>query len=177
MRFLDESKVLFCKLDENAMIPTRENGNIGYDVYCLFNEDYIVIEPYKLAKLHTGIASVMCDRYAMILHERSSVGSKNIALRAGVIDSSYNGEWRVVLTNLNDIPVIIAKSYVTDFELKEKGYKKFIRLSYEHAIVQAILQEDFKVKVEEISKDELIKYETKRGNKGFGSTNKDNGRK
>ena len=40
MEFKDESKVLFCKLHPDAIIPSKRVEDSGYDVYALFDEDY-----------------------------------------------------------------------------------------------------------------------------------------
>lgn len=173
MEFKDESKVLFYKLDENAVIPTKRISDAGYDVYACFNDDYVVLEPMKVVKIKTKIASVMSDRYAFILKERSSVGSKNIKIDAGVVDSSYRGEWNVVLTNLNDFPVVIAKAYVpNEILIEDLKTRNFLRLSYENAITQALLVEVPKVDIVEVDEKEFNKYTSERGSKGFGSTDK-----
>lgn len=173
MKFLDENKVLFFKLDENAVVPSKRITDAGYDVYSCFDEDYVVLEPMKVVKIPTKIASVMADRYAFILKERSSVGSKNIKIDAGVIDSSYRGEWNVVLTNLNDFPVVIAKAFVPNERLiEELKTRNFLRLSYENAITQALLVEVPRVEIIEVDEKEFNKYTSERGAKGFGSTDK-----
>ena len=127
----------------------------------------------KVVKIKTKIASVMSDRYAFILKERSSVGSKNIKVNCGVVDSNYRGEWNVVLTNLNDFPVVIAKAFVPNERLiEELKTRNFLRLSYENAIAQALLVEVPKVDIVEVDEKEFNKYTSERGSKGFGSTNK-----
>lgn len=37
--------------------------------------------------------------YALFIHERSGVGAKGIGRRAGLVDSDYQGEIKVLLTN------------------------------------------------------------------------------
>ena len=65
MEFKDESKVLFCKLHPDAIIPSKRVEDSGYDIYALFDEDYVVIKPHETKILHTGLASVFSDRYGM----------------------------------------------------------------------------------------------------------------
>lgn len=169
----DESQILFCRLHEDAIIPNKRTEDACYDFFACFDEDFISIKPLEMKMIPTQIASVMSPRYAMILHERSSLGAKNISLRAGVVDSGYRAGYNVLLTNLNDVPFIIAKDYVLDEEIKMKlGPHKFIRYSYCKAIAQGLLVEVPKVEVREISKEELETYSSERGKNGFGSTNK-----
>ena len=169
----DESQILFCRLHEDAIIPSKTKDNAGYDVYACFDEDYIVVQPNQCVKIKTGIASVMADRYCMILKERSSVGSLNTSLVASVIDSSYRGEWLIAISNHNDIPFVIAKSFVLNEQIKEETrHKTFVRYPYEKALTQGLLVEVPKVEVREISKQELEQYKTNRGAGGFGSSGK-----
>lgn len=173
MIYNDESKVLFFKLNPDAVIPSKRVIDAGYDVYSCFADDYMVVYPNTCEKIKTGIASVMSDRYCMILKERSSVGSKNTSLVASVIDSGYRGEWLVAISNHNDIPFVITKAYVSDEKIKtELGIKEFIRYPYEKAITQGLLVEVPKVEIKEISKDEFELYTTERGVGGFGSSKK-----
>lgn len=173
MEFKDESKVLFCKLRQDAVIPSKRVEDSGYDIYVLFDEDYIVIKPHETKILHTGLASVFSDRYGMFLHERGSTGTKGIGQRCGVIDSGYRDEWMIPITNLNEIPLIVAKAHVTKEQIKRlTGYYEFIMYPYTKAICQAVLQYIPDVEVDEINIEQLKSYKSERGNGKLGSSGK-----
>lgn len=169
---MKENKVLFTKLKENAIIPTRESSNAGWDIYICPNSDEDVwnIEPHETKLIPTGIASIIPEGYYMQVQERSSTGSKGIKYSAGVIDSNYRGEWKLAIYNSTNKPIII---------VHEKNIEKYqsddnIVYPFNKAIFQAILHETYPAIVsEEISLDEFKKYKTDRGDKGFGEfTNK-----
>ena len=93
----------------------------------------------------TGIAVEFPPIYVALLWDRSGLGSKSIHRLAGVIDSTYRGEWKVILTNLS------SKTY-----LVKKGDK----------IIQCILQKYEDPEITEVSS----LSETTRASEGFGSS-------
>ena len=104
-----------------------------------------------MCKFDTGLRAVIQPGYAVIFKDRSSLGSKGIRVGAGVIDSSYRGNWIVALINENDRPMVLPKG---------------------KAIAQFIVVEDLDSEVQEIS-DELFNiHTTERGTGGFGSSGK-----
>ena len=102
-----ENKLFFAKVKPNAIIPTKENEDLGYDIYACTEEEYIIIPPHKTILIPTGIASSCDPNYGIILKDRGSNGSKGIHVYAGVIDSGYRDEWFVAWHNSNDIPVAL----------------------------------------------------------------------
>ena len=170
------NNIKFAKVRENAIIPTREEYNAGLDVYCCFDEGYIIIEPNQTRLISTGIASAIPIDYYIQIQERGSSGSKGIKYSAGVIDSSYRGEWFLATTNTNKRPILIIKKEVLDDmccvarEIIEKGY---IIYPYEKALFQAIIHNVCnEISQEEISFDELSKIPSERGDGKLGSSGK-----
>ena len=90
-----EVEVKFAKVKEGAIVPSKRDEDMGFDIYACFDEDYIKIDPHETKLIPTGIASACDPEYGFLLKERGSTGSKGIALRAGVIDSGYRNEWFV----------------------------------------------------------------------------------
>jgi len=131
------------KLDKNATLPTKENASdAGIDIYT--NES----KTLKAGEVHmfsTGISVEFSRGYVALLWDRSGLGSKGIHRLAGVIDSGYRGEWKVVLVNLTKKPFKI-----------QKGDK----------IIQCVLQKFEAVKITEVKQQ----AKSKRGKKGFGSS-------
>ena len=169
---MELNKLYFAKIRKDAITPSKEDENAGYDIYPNFEEDYIFIPPGKTMKIPTGIACAFSKDYVFILKERSSTGILGIGQRSGVIDSGYRGEILVPITNHTDMYICIAKTHVLK-ELNTLSIKlPLIILDYKKAICQGILTIVPKVETEEISYEELLKFKSKRGVGREGSTNK-----
>ena len=163
---LINTKIQFAKMREDAIIPSKTIGNVGYDIYACFPENQMKIESHETKLIPTGIASIIPDGYAMILKDRGSTGSKGLSTACGVIDSNFRGEWFVAIHNENDFPVYIIKDNV------EAPEGKCICYPYKKAITQAILIEDITATVEEIDKSVLEANVTDRGTGALGSSGK-----
>lgn len=131
------------KLSPDATLPSKDNpADAGIDFYT--NESY-TLQPGERHMFSTGISAEFPEGYVALFWDRSGLGSKGIHRLAGVIDSGYRGEWKVILINTTDEP----------YEIK-KGDK----------IIQCILQKFEPAKIEEV--EELS--DATRGDKGFGSS-------
>ena len=188
--------IKFAKVKENAIIPTKTDENMGYDIYACFDEDYIEIRPQETKLIPTGIASCCSDDYGFIIKERGSTGSQGIAVRCGVIDSGFRGEWFIALTNTTIETIRITKKvnkvqqgvaysgkeekyYLgtnknVDFVQNDPFvYGETLKLyPYNKAIAQAILVPVPKVEVEEVTYDELKAIKSERMNGQLGSSGK-----
>ena len=93
------------KLSPNATLPTKNNASdAGIDIYT--NESH-TLRPGEVYMFPTGIAVEFPKGYVALMWDRSGLGSKGIHRLAGVIDSGYRGEWKVVLVNLTKKPYVI----------------------------------------------------------------------
>lgn len=135
---------MYCtKLSKTAVVPERKTeGAAGYDLYA--SEDTIIPSQHR-ALVSTGIAIKLPQNSVGIIKSRSSMACKEIDACAGVIDSDYRGEVKVLLHNT---------SY-EDYEVKTGA-----RVA--QLLVMPILTLPF-VLVDDLEK-------TKRGKSGFGST-------
>ena len=171
----EDNKIYFAKVKEGAKIPERDIWNAGIDIYPCFDEDYMIIPPHSTRLVPTGIASAIPVDYYIQIHERGSTGSKGIKYSAGVIDSSYRGEWFLATTNTNDKAVIISK---IDMESLPESVKKLIEEAYivypyTKALFQGIVHSVHNdLEREEISYDELMKIPSQRGEGKLGSSGK-----
>jgi len=132
------------KLHPDAILPTR--GSLlaaGLDLYCL--ED-VVLPARSTTLVRTGLAVAFSSDYYLRIAPRSGVSVRTgLIVNAGVIDSDYRGEIKIVFNNVFDQDVTFSK-----------GDK----------VAQVILEQIAMVYVEEVSELE----ETDRGDGGFGST-------
>lgn len=88
---------------------------------------------------------------------------KGMSIRAGVIDSGFRGEIKILITNLNDTPIAITKNGVKAEDICGNFLPMPITHEYEKAIAQLVLLPVPKVKLKEITYEELIKKESIRG--------------
>lgn len=183
--------IKFAKVRPDAIIPSKNVEDAGFDIYANFEEDYIEIRPHETKLIPTGIASACPNDYALVLFERGSTGSKGMARRAGIVDSSFRGEIFVGITNTNDQTLYISKLNKEDLIVAEKNklgdgimttlFGTFtadyindnaIIYPYSKAIAQALIIPVPKAKIEEISYEELKEIPSERGLGKLGSSNK-----
>lgn len=132
------------KLDKTVELPayTKEH-DAALD---LRSNEEGVIKPGETKTFGTGLAFEIPRGHAGLVWDRSGLAAKNsIHTMAGVIDSGYRGEVRIVLKNLG----------IEDFII-EKGMR----------IAQLVVQPVLNVDVKEVEELE----ETSRGATGFGSS-------
>jgi dUTP pyrophosphatase len=170
MKRVEGDDLFFAKVRPTAKIPTKDDENMGYDIYADFEEDYTVIQPHETKMIPTGICSACSEDYAIVLKERGSTGTKGIAQRCGVIDSGYRGEWFVPITNTTNNPIAIIKKENED--LIDDLSLDHIIYPYEKAICQAVVLPVPKMNVKEISLEELKSIPSKRGEGSRGSSGK-----
>ncbi|MEK7568194.1 MAG: dUTP diphosphatase, partial [Patescibacteria group bacterium] len=132
------------KIEEDAKIPNYANlSDAGMD---LFSIEEVVLKIGERQAIRTGIKTEIPDGYVGLVWDKSGLALNNgTKTMAGVIDSGYRGEIKIVLVNLGD----------EDFEIK-KGQK----------IAQMLVQKVERPEIELV--DEL--NATERGENGFGST-------
>ena len=156
----------FAKVKEDAIIPSKDYENAGYDIYANFEENEIFIQPNEVKLIPTGIASAMSPKYVLIVKERGSTGTKCMAVRSGVIDASYRGEIFIPINNTGNKTIVITKT-------PEKDYGNgVIVYPYTKAIAQLLLLSVPNVNVKEISFEQLKKIPSKRGDGALGSSGK-----
>ncbi len=169
------NKIYFAKIREDAIIPSREEYNAGVDIYPCFEEDYMIIEPGETKLVPTGIASAIPLNYYIQIHERGSSGSKGIKYSAGVIDSSYRGEWFLATTNANKKPLLITKIDIESLNEPIKSIIKngYIIYPYEKALFQGVVHcVHNEIERCEISYEDILKIPSKRGEGKLGSSGK-----
>jgi dUTP pyrophosphatase len=87
-------------LNVSAKTPKKADiGSAGYDIYSV---DDIAIEAHERKLVSTGISVEIPKYYYLRVAPRSGLSLKGIDVGAGVIDSSYRGEVKVLLINNSD---------------------------------------------------------------------------
>ena len=90
------------KLQENAVLPTRKHpDDAGIDFYAA---EAKVIAPHSFDVVGTGITVEIPKGYVGLMKPKSR---NDHILGAGVIDAGYQGEIRIKLANLTDVPLHI----------------------------------------------------------------------
>ncbi len=169
--FVENNKVYWAKTRADALIPTKKAENAGYDFYAAFDEEYIIIEPFHVGLLPTGISWASSEDYYLQLEERSSTGVKGMKICGGIIDSGYRGEIKVALYNANTFPIVL--SLLGEDEIRKKiPDREFMFYSTSKSIAQGIIHRVEKMEEQEISIEALRQIPSERGDKGFGSSNK-----
>ena len=133
------------RVSPEAVLPTRAHaGDAGMDLYGL--EDVILgARQGKMAR--TGIAMAIPHGFVGMIADRSSLGKKGVKTAGGIVDAGYRGEVQVILWNLTDTEIRLAKG---------------------ERIAQMLIYPIAAPAVVEVKSLD----ETKRGAGGFGSTGK-----
>lgn len=144
MESSNKVKIKIKKLHPDAIIPHyNHEGDAGMDVYAI--ED-VVLWPNEPVGVPTGISMELPKGYVALIWDKSGLALKEgIKTMAGVGDSNYRGEYKIVLLNTTN-----------QYYYVKKGQK----------IAQILIQPIMKAEIEEVS--ELSN--TTRGKGGFGST-------
>jgi dUTP pyrophosphatase len=133
------------KIQVDAKVPHYSHkGDAGLD---LFSSVDSVLNKGEVKAVPTGIQVAVPEGHVGLIWDKSGISLKGVHRLAGVIDSGYRGEVRVVMANLGEKLFVI-----------KRGMK----------IAQLLIQPVMDVEVVEV--DEL--EETSRGQNGFGSTGK-----
>lgn len=170
---IKENEIVFAKVKPNAIIPTKEEENAGYDIYPCFEESYYYIAPHKTVMVPTGIACALHPKWYFQVEERGSTGSKGIKKSAGVVDSGYRGEIFIAITNTNKDALVISKLSPGDTLklVREEHYShNLVYYPYEKAIAQLVLHEVPVMDIKEVSYEELLAIPSKRGTGKLGSS-------
>ena len=122
-------------------------GDAGYDLYSI--GEYVVA-PQERVLVETGLHVEIPMNYVGLVKDRSSIASAGLHTMAGVIDSSYRGELKILLLNVSDEDYTISVG------------QKIAQLVVVPVYVEAVEVVD--------SLDALA--DSERGVKGFGSTGK-----
>src|SRR5437016_12683919 len=101
-------KVRLHRAEAKAPTVAHPGEDLGYDVYAA---ETVTIPARGGAIVPTGISVELISGdgkpMGALIRDRSSMAVRHIITTAGVIDSGYRGEIRIVMENLGDSPVEI----------------------------------------------------------------------
>ena len=138
-------------LTKDATVPTSSHfGDAGLDLYA--SED-VFIKTGETGVIKTGLAVGIPQGFYGKIEDRSSLAAAGIRTGAGVVDSGYAGEIKIVLHNLNN-----------DNESNHLGRGYYVKKG--QRIAQLIVQSVVPVRLVEVETLEA----SERGANGFGST-------
>ncbi len=132
------------KLSATAILPKYAHPHdAGMDLYA---SETVVILPQERTLIPTGLALSIPIGYVGLIWDKSGIATKHgLKTMAGVIDSGYRGEVKILLHNLSD-----------------KSYTIVAGTKIAQMLIQPVEQKQI-VEVEELD-------ETERGEQGFGSS-------
>jgi dUTP pyrophosphatase len=163
----DDNIIRFAQCKKGAIIPSKRLEDGAMDVYACFDGDYIELQPQESKLIPTGLKSAFSPKWRIVFQERGSTGKIGLKVNAGLIDSGYRGEWFVCLHNASKKTILIDKRFE-----KTEEYDGYVHYPYSKAICQAKVQEVPPVVIAEASEDEIMRYESQRGEGSLGSSNK-----
>ena len=156
--------IKFKKLNENALIPTRETpGSVGLDLAT--TGDYT--EGKDVVYWKTGLAVQPPKGYYLEIHPRSSLHKKGWMLvnSTGIIDSDYRGELIIALIPINIKLNLDNQNKASEY--CDRCWKNNL-IKPQTRIAQLILRKNELIDVDIETVEELSN--TERGEGGFGST-------
>lgn len=189
-----KTSVKFAREHELVKLPTKRAEDAGYDLYVdpkWLNEQAdkaVIIYPNQTVMMPTGLRSVIKSGYYAQIQERGSTGVKGMKYGAGVIDSGFRSTWNVVITNCDRKPIVITteenfnrliaegtkalqEAHPED-EITEEGVRGLYTFySSAKGIAQFVLLPVPQVRIDEITVEELMEFESERMEAKLGSTN------
>ena len=136
--------IKFLRLHKDVILPKyAHDDDAAFDISTVISG---TIKKGEIKSFLTGIASEIPKGWYVSIRDRSGLAVNfGLHVLAGVIDAGYRGEWKMTLINLS---------------------KKAYRITKGERIAQGILLPSPQAKIIEVKK----LTDSKRGEKGFGST-------
>lgn len=132
------------RIDKTLELPQfARKGDAAFDLRSAVD---VVLQPMHKEIIPTGLKIAVPEGYAGLIWDRSGMAAKHsLTTMAGVLDSGYRGEIKIVIINLGKEAVQITKGM---------------------RVAQMLVQPVLNMEIEEVEELE----DTERGDGGFGST-------
>lgn len=139
-------------------------GTPGAAAFDVRSAEDVVFWPGRLVAVSTGIYSQFPPSLAAVLKfERGGLGMKGFEIKAGLVDSDYRGEWKVLLKWNPPIP-----EPPLDNQKVAEFYQQRMRINKGDRIAQVFFMNRPEIELEYVEKESLVS--TARGEGCFGST-------
>jgi dUTP pyrophosphatase len=145
VKYYLSSKAKELQIDGQDFLIAPRAGDAGYD---LASAEDVVIYSGEQCMICTGVHVSIPEGYVGIIKDRSSMASRGAHVLAGVIDSSYRGEIKIIIVNLSE---------------------QYIRIDKYAKIAQMLIVPHISMDIEEVYGLGDLGH-TSRGDGGFGST-------
>jgi len=138
-------KLCVKKISPGAKLPVYQHpGDAGMD---LFAAEEVKLEAGEVKAVPTGIKMAIPEGYVGLIWDKSGISLQGVHRLAGVVDSGYRGEVKVVMVNLGK-----------ETHVFKQGQK----------VAQMLIQPVHAVEIVDVGEGGLD--DTSRGEGGFGST-------
>lgn len=149
-----QTTLKFIKIRDVKTPVYGTDGSAGIDFFVPKDFDSVTLHPGESALIPSGIKAKVPDGYALIAHNKSGIATnKRLQVGACVVDSDYQGEIHLHVYNSTSDQYT---GIMADMKLIQ-----FLLIPVSHAAL-----------VECQSLEQVFPIESKRGEGGFGSTNK-----
>lgn len=92
------------RLTPGSILPTKAHEHdAGWDFYAPIDMEPVTLWPGQRRIINTGISVAIPIGWYLQIMSRSSLASKSIDARAGVIDCTYRGDIGIMLHNDSDM--------------------------------------------------------------------------
>lgn len=163
-------KVKFARMNESVIIPSKNLEDAGFDLYANFEQESIVINQNEVVAIPTGLKSAYSHTHMVMVKERGSTGFIAMSTKAGIFDSGFRNEWKVLINNTNTKPILITKE--TNESTLEILKDDYIIYPYSKAIAQFLFLPVPVIEIEVVDESEIDSIPSIRGKGMLGSSNK-----
>ena len=101
IKFVDPNSFEVERMADNARVPEKAHADdLGWDLFC---SEQVTIHPGEYTLVSTGVKFKFPTTVGAFIKDRSSISSgKGIFIHAGVIDSGYRGEVKILMHNVSE---------------------------------------------------------------------------
>ena len=94
------TKIKIKLLNKDALVPIKKYyGSAGYDVFSI---DTFTIKAWKRQLVPTGLSTKFSKHFYLRIAPHIGISLKGIDIGAGIIDSGYRGEIKILFINNSD---------------------------------------------------------------------------